>query len=238
MNRYYDPSTGGFVSIDPDVMETGQAYAYAGDDPVDNVDPNGLCVFGGSWCNGAQNLIASSFDQFRHSTASLVDIPPSLVMSTGETIYNSYDNVYQDGANHCPFFSLGTQEDIGGAVFADASAVLFADGGGEAADGLASVSETAYRAADNVDSWTVKARHLPGAGGTYSKFAYGVDPNAAVADALRSPDATFRPNPNQNIPASFIVQSDVGFVVGSNGQTSVRVVVSRSGTIITAFPVK
>jgi hypothetical protein len=41
MNRYYDPSSGSFFSVDPDVMETGQAYSYAGDDPVDGVDPTG-----------------------------------------------------------------------------------------------------------------------------------------------------------------------------------------------------
>jgi hypothetical protein len=43
INRYYDPTTGSFTSSDPDVAETGQPYAYAADDPVDNVDPLGLC---------------------------------------------------------------------------------------------------------------------------------------------------------------------------------------------------
>jgi hypothetical protein len=134
INRYYDETTGSFVSVDPDVGITGQAYAYAGDDPVDNVDPTGLCFLGGSWCNGAQNFVASSFDSFRHSTASLVDLPPSLVMSTGEAVYNAYDQIYQDGANGCSFFSLGTQEDVAGALIADESAASLADGEGEAAE--------------------------------------------------------------------------------------------------------
>ncbi len=43
MNRYYDPVTGQFLSLDPLVDETGQSYAYTGDDPVDGVDPSGLC---------------------------------------------------------------------------------------------------------------------------------------------------------------------------------------------------
>jgi hypothetical protein len=42
-NRYYDPSTEQFLSIDPDVAETGQPYTYIGDDPLDGTDPLGLC---------------------------------------------------------------------------------------------------------------------------------------------------------------------------------------------------
>ena len=34
INRYYDPSTAQFLSIDPLVASTGQPYQYAGDDPV------------------------------------------------------------------------------------------------------------------------------------------------------------------------------------------------------------
>jgi RHS repeat-associated protein len=42
INRYYNPATGQFLSVDPDVAATGQPYAYAGGDPVDNTDPAGL----------------------------------------------------------------------------------------------------------------------------------------------------------------------------------------------------
>jgi hypothetical protein len=42
VGRYYDPATGQFLSVDPLVDETGQPYAYADDDPVNGVDPNGL----------------------------------------------------------------------------------------------------------------------------------------------------------------------------------------------------
>jgi len=30
INRYYDPSTDQFLSVDPDVAETGQPYAFTG----------------------------------------------------------------------------------------------------------------------------------------------------------------------------------------------------------------
>jgi hypothetical protein len=39
--RWYDPGTGQFTTVDPDLAETDQPYAYAGDDPVDESDPTG-----------------------------------------------------------------------------------------------------------------------------------------------------------------------------------------------------
>ncbi len=42
VGRYYDPSTDQFLSVDPDVMETGQPYAFTGDDPLNATDPLGL----------------------------------------------------------------------------------------------------------------------------------------------------------------------------------------------------
>jgi RHS repeat-associated protein len=53
VDRYYDPTTSQFISVDPDVAETGQPYAFTGDDPVNGTDPLGLYVSGGgsSECN-------------------------------------------------------------------------------------------------------------------------------------------------------------------------------------------
>jgi hypothetical protein len=44
VGRYYDPATGQFLSVDPEVDETEQPYAYTEDDPVNGVDPLGLCT--------------------------------------------------------------------------------------------------------------------------------------------------------------------------------------------------
>jgi RHS repeat-associated protein len=46
--RYYDPGTGLFLTIDPDLAATGQPYAYVSDDPLNDIDPLGL-----SWYNPA-----------------------------------------------------------------------------------------------------------------------------------------------------------------------------------------
>jgi hypothetical protein len=40
--RYYDPSTGQFLSLDPDVAQTEAPYSYVGDDPLNGSDPTGL----------------------------------------------------------------------------------------------------------------------------------------------------------------------------------------------------
>ena len=47
INRYYDPATGQFLSVDPAVAVTQAPYPYAGDDPVNASDPTG--EYG--WCS-------------------------------------------------------------------------------------------------------------------------------------------------------------------------------------------
>jgi len=45
-HRYYDPTTGEFLTVDPDVASTKQPYTYAGDDPVNATDPSGEKTIG------------------------------------------------------------------------------------------------------------------------------------------------------------------------------------------------
>ena len=40
--RWYDPATGQFLSLDPQVATTNAPYNYASDDPIDQTDPSGL----------------------------------------------------------------------------------------------------------------------------------------------------------------------------------------------------
>ena len=42
--RYYDPATAQFLSADPAVAKTQDAYGYASDDPLTNGDPSGECA--------------------------------------------------------------------------------------------------------------------------------------------------------------------------------------------------
>jgi RHS repeat-associated protein len=54
ISRYYDPTTDQFMSIDPDVAETGEPYAFTGGDPLNETDPSGLyrAGTGGQLCGG------------------------------------------------------------------------------------------------------------------------------------------------------------------------------------------
>lgn len=45
INRYYDPTTDQFLSIDPEVATTDQPYVFANDDPLNAEDPLGLLGF-------------------------------------------------------------------------------------------------------------------------------------------------------------------------------------------------
>ena len=51
VNRYYDPSTGQFVSVDPAVDLTQMSYSYANGNPMNGTDPSGLDTVG--ICGGA-----------------------------------------------------------------------------------------------------------------------------------------------------------------------------------------
>jgi len=48
VHRYYDPTTGQFVSQDPLVDQTASPYGYAGGNPAKSRDSNGLWTE--SWC--------------------------------------------------------------------------------------------------------------------------------------------------------------------------------------------
>jgi hypothetical protein len=57
INRYYDPSTDQFLSIDPDVATTDQPYVFTNDNPLNSEDPEGsrptgLSPFADRWPNG------------------------------------------------------------------------------------------------------------------------------------------------------------------------------------------
>ncbi len=46
--RYYDPATAQFITVDPELAQTGSAYGFTGDNPINGIDPLGL-----SWYNPA-----------------------------------------------------------------------------------------------------------------------------------------------------------------------------------------
>jgi hypothetical protein len=59
VNRYYDPTTDQFLSIDPDMATTDQPYVFTNDDPLNAEDPMGLFCWSPS-CLG-NDLLANIY---------------------------------------------------------------------------------------------------------------------------------------------------------------------------------
>jgi RHS repeat-associated protein len=57
--RWYQSETGEFTTRDPDFDQTDQAYAYAGDDPVNETDPTGQCW--PSWACGVEHEVGAAW---------------------------------------------------------------------------------------------------------------------------------------------------------------------------------
>lgn len=65
INRYYDPTTDQFLSIDPAVAQTHQPYVYTGDNPLNSTDPLGL----GTAANNALTQAISSLAAWEKAEA-------------------------------------------------------------------------------------------------------------------------------------------------------------------------
>jgi RHS repeat-associated protein len=59
--RYYNPAIGQFISVDPLVATTGEAYVYGSGSPITLSDPSGLCSVGGFGSNDASYAEALSY---------------------------------------------------------------------------------------------------------------------------------------------------------------------------------
>lgn len=57
-HRYYDPTTGTLLTLDPDVATTMQPYQYAADDPVNETDPTGLTA---QSCTGLEDEVFEGY---------------------------------------------------------------------------------------------------------------------------------------------------------------------------------
>jgi RHS repeat-associated protein len=102
VHRYYDASTGAFISVDPMLSSTGTPYSYAGDNPVGATDYLGLC---GSWRHGHFHRF------FRGSCA---NASAESLRITGAMAQQSYNDVHPGGAwgafssfvkNYDPFYA-------------------------------------------------------------------------------------------------------------------------------------
>lgn len=80
--RFYDPGTGQFMSRDPVASLTRAPYSYAGDNPVNMVDPSGFCgIHPGDWLENVnpiseENCAYQAAEELREATG--IDLPGTL----------------------------------------------------------------------------------------------------------------------------------------------------------------
>lgn len=125
IGRYFDPSTGQFLSVDPEVTETGQPYSYANDDPVNAVDPNGLDC-------GIFSFACAAYD----STAGGVE---TAAIDTANYAANHYQALEQIatvsgaiiGVAACDAVTAGACSAFTPYVGALVGAAVYAEGGGQ-----------------------------------------------------------------------------------------------------------
>jgi RHS repeat-associated protein len=105
--------------------------------------------------------------------------------------------------------------------------------GADAARSLDKMADTADLARrGDLFGWMPSPKHLPDSAGNWSKFAEGVVPGQALRDGLLSP----RSYMGWQEDGRLRIIADVGRTIGTRGETSIRIVIARDGTIVTAFP--
>lgn len=234
--RYYDPGTGRFTQEDPIGLSGGMnLYGFGNGDAINYSDPSGLCP----WCVVGAVVGAVGGAAIYHFTtpADQRTLGGYLAWAGGGAVVGGSlglaATALAPAAAAAPAATAaGTPAVALGAL--KAAEVEQETGAAESI--LVKASEAATTAADHVEDFVVPLKHLSTAGGNYGKFAAGVDAHEVIEEALRSAQATFMRNPSDP-ENSFRVITNLGRVIGTKGQTAIRIIVDYSGKIWTAFPV-
>jgi len=171
INRYYDPVTGQFISVDPLVAQTGQPYSYTGGDPVNAIDPSGMCNAQG---NGEAWDLSNPWSPNNPICCSVAKNPSSItsrILETNPVVSAIYDGhlAYESAQNPCS--SNWTIAGYAGlSAIGAASTVGVALGGASALFGISLDAETAESTSDLLSNLVSKAQATVGEG---SGAAYG-----------------------------------------------------------------
>ena len=244
--RYYDPTTGRFVTIDgiayadPESINGLNLYAYCGNNPVMNVDPTGTLT----WWKNLLIALAGVVIIAGLAVATVVTGGAAAGLA-GAIAVGALKGALIGGA-----IGVGVGAGIGYAVggvegMLTGMAIGFTAGviigaviggisGGVTYSPLKAASNAAFKARP-VKGFNIN-KHLNSAGGKYSRFiSDSVDDIVSMAQkGLKSQNILIKTN---KVAKSWQIIVDVGQVVGTKGQTAIRVILGYGGKIWTMFPV-
>lgn len=133
VNRYYDPSTGTFLTRDPYEATTGAPYTYVNGDPINGTDPLGLCP---SWLCGFAHVVG-------HALSGAYDWGVTHLDPAYYALI-AYGNEWQAAEHNCSLWTVA-KYGLEGTIDLAATA-LTATGAGEGIAGL--LDTTAAEGAD------------------------------------------------------------------------------------------
>jgi hypothetical protein len=140
INRYYDPATDQFLSVDPDVPTTDQPYVFVNDDPLNLQDPLGIYAISGT---GQNSFTTTTLNKETHTiktttivtsgskpakvTVSTSPVTVPLGLGVSATISASA-TFSESGSQSSPSLNIGTDGSVG--ITANGATVSVADNGG------------------------------------------------------------------------------------------------------------
>jgi hypothetical protein len=166
INRYYDPATDQFLSIDPAVAATDQPYVFTNDDPLNAEDPTGsLPSAGGTGSNAERAAIARAVASAKAASAAAVKTSNEAL---AQKILKTLDN------NN--FTTSGTAADVYHQIVKDTSTPFDAISASEATRIVESAGVAAGKYAAGVTA-------IGGALTYYNDVQDGYSPAYAAGDA-------------------------------------------------------
>jgi hypothetical protein len=102
INRYYDPSTDQFLSIDPLVATTGQPYVFVNDDPLNAEDPLGDGFWQNLFCAAALSLtlcgeVAAELPTTPSDVAEVITATPEDFEAAADGFRNEVKQIIDEG---------------------------------------------------------------------------------------------------------------------------------------------
>jgi RHS repeat-associated protein len=185
--RYYDPTSGQFITRDPIENLTGHAYGYADGDPVDASDPSGLscgwtspqdCLGGVGSAASALGGVAYKYSGQISTIASALALVPGVdVVAARIAIGAGLLHGYQDYSDH-NYVGMGL--DIVGAASGLAGVALKSE-----ADAWEAAERTAWNRG-YLRRWA--ANEAGDAAERYTRFSFGTYATNSLLDPLLHPE--------------------------------------------------